>query len=237
MRRGARDADRARMARHSVARRRLADAREFIEETARFAWSSLRVAAALSVGLVLATAIASCHAPQSQPAPATVAAPAVTPTPAPISAHEPEPARAPAIPAEPQREHTPATGPLRDLSWLAGCWQARDGDMLVEETWTDPCTDRMLATGRTVDVNSGRTAFFEFLRIEARGDRLVYIALPRGRGETAFPATKIEAHRLRFENPEHDDPKVIEYRLEADGTLVTRVEGTRVEELRLHRVR
>jgi hypothetical protein len=134
------------------------------------------------------------------------------------------------------KERTTYPGPLHDLDWLAGCWRGGDGDKIVEETWTEPTLDRMLATGRTVDVKSGRTIFFEFLRIEARGDRLVYIALPRGRGETAFMGTKVEKHRLRFENPEHDDPKVIEYRLEADGTLVTRVEGTHIEEIRLRRV-
>jgi hypothetical protein len=139
--------------------------------------------------------------------------------------------------------HSPAAharstspGPLHDLDWLAGCWQGSQGDLVVEETWTEPAVDRMLATGRTFDVASGRTVFFEFLRIEARSDRLVYIALPGGRGETAFPATKVEKNRLRFENPEHDDPKVIEYRLEADGTLVTRVEGTHTEEVKLRRV-
>lgn len=131
---------------------------------------------------------------------------------------------------------TTSPGPLHDLDWLAGCWQGSQGDMAVEETWTEPAVDRMLATGRTVDVASRKTVFFEFLRIEARGDRLVYIALPGGRGETAFPATVVEKHRLRFENPEHDDPKSIEYRLDADGTLVTRVEGAHVEEVRLRRV-
>lgn len=135
------------------------------------------------------------------------------------------------------REPATYAGPLRDLGWLAGRWRGGTGDRTVEETWTDPGADRMLAMGRTFDEITGRTVSFEFLRIEARGDRLVYIALPRGRGETAFPATLVEPHRLRFENPEHDDPQVIEYRLEADGTLVTRVEGTHTEELRLRHVR
>jgi hypothetical protein len=132
--------------------------------------------------------------------------------------------------------HAAIPGPLHDLDWLAGCWRGGAGNTLIEETWTDPTVDRMLATGRTVEVASGRTLSFEFLRIEARGDRLVYIALPNGRGETAFPSTKVEKNHLRFENPEHDDPKVIEYRLEADGTLITRVEGSQAEEVRLRRV-
>ena len=161
-------------------------------------------------------------------------APVAASTAAPVDAPAPEPSPAASVP---EAELTPVSGPLKDAAWLAGRWQGREDKMLVEETWTDPGVDRMLATGRVVDVSSGRTVFFEFLRIEARGDRLVYIALPRGRGETAFPATIVEANRLRFENPEHDDPKAIEYRLEADGTLVTRVEGRRVEEMRLQRVR
>src|SRR5262249_4498031 len=59
--------------------------------------------------------------------------------------------------------HPTSPGPLHDLDWLAGCWQGSQGDKLVEETWTEPAVDRMIASGRTVDVSSGKTVWFEFL--------------------------------------------------------------------------
>jgi hypothetical protein len=193
-----------------------------------------------AAGLVFVVLCVGCRASEPAPdsatahEPAPVAVPERTPDPAPVPPPVPP---VPSAPVVPEAERAPVSGPLKSVSWLAGRWQGRSDSLLVEETWTDPGIDRMLATGRVVDVNTGRTVFFEFLRIEARGERLVYIALPRGRGETAFPATIVEKHRLRFENPEHDDPKAIEYRLEEDGTLITRVEGRRVEEQRLRRVR
>ncbi|HUP50743.1 MAG TPA: DUF6265 family protein, partial [Thermoanaerobaculia bacterium] len=53
--------------------------------------------------------------------------------------------------------------------------------------------------------------WFEFLRIEQRGEELVYVAMPGGRTATEFRATVVEETKITFENPEHDFPKRIHY--------------------------
>jgi hypothetical protein len=81
----------------------------------------------------------------------------------------------------------------------------------------------MIGMGRTVA--GGETAEFEFLRIEEREGRLFYVALPSGQKETAFGAIEIADSTVLFENPEHDFPRRIRYRLLPDGSLLARIEG------------
>lgn len=129
----------------------------------------------------------------------------------------------------------PAPPPsLGDLAWLAGSWQGRAGEIEQEEVWTAPKGGMMLGLHR--DVRPGGRAFFEFLRIEEQGGDggdggIVYLASPSGRSPaTPFRLVRLDDHEVTFENPEHDFPQRVIYRLEraADGgeTLVARVEGT-----------
>jgi len=125
-------------------------------------------------------------------------------------------AGAPAV--EPRSED-----PLQDLAWIAGDWTSVDADTTSEEHWTAPAGGTMLGTSRTVA--SGRTVFFEYLRIEADEQGIAYVASPLGRcPPTRFPMVAHDAGSVRFENPEHDDPKSIAYRRDGD-TLTAEVEG------------
>ncbi len=81
----------------------------------------------------------------------------------------------------------------------------------------------MLAVSRTVA--GGRTVAFEFLRIEARSDGVVYLAQPLGRPAVEFKLTQRSANRAVFENPQHDQPKIIRYSIEPDGSLLAEIEG------------
>jgi Domain of unknown function (DUF6265) len=118
-----------------------------------------------------------------------------------------------------------AAGPeIASLLWLAGSWEGKDASGLeMEELWTAPKG----GGGRGVhrDVEGGRLASFEFLRIEAGGDGLVYQAQPRGRPATAFPLKEAAATKVVFENSQHDFPQRILYWTTDDGALHARVEG------------
>lgn len=109
-------------------------------------------------------------------------------------------------------------------SWMAGAWTAGLDGAKIEEHWTDARGKLMVGMNRTVYPN-GRTSF-EFIRIELRDGKPVYLAMPGGRSPaTAFPMTSQSANRIVFENPAHDFPqRVIYWR---DGKrLCARVEGT-----------
>src|SRR5687767_12522141 len=76
-------------------------------------------------------------------------------------------------PAEPARS-------IADLVWIAGDWQtAPSPGRQVEEHWTKPAGGTMIGMGRTIA--GGKTAEFEYLRLEQRADAIYYVAHPKAR--------------------------------------------------------
>jgi len=112
---------------------------------------------------------------------------------------------------------------LSDLAWLAGGWQGTMGKAQIEEHWIQPAGGTMLGVSRTVA--GGRTVSFEFLRIESRPDGPVYVAQPQGRPPVEFKLTQRSENRAMFENLQHDNPKIIRYSKESDGSLRAEIEG------------
>jgi len=107
----------------------------------------------------------------------------------------------------------PPTG-VEAITWLAGSWSGAVGKVLVEEHWLTPAGGAMLGTSRTLARD--RMVAFEFLRIEERADGVYYVAQPGGRPPTDFRLTAGSPTEAVFENPRHDFPRIIRYRLEGD---------------------
>ena len=112
---------------------------------------------------------------------------------------------------------------LRRLAWLAGCWERRTGEQVTREMWMAPDGELMLGASRTVA--GGLTREFEQLRLEARGDTLVYTALPSGQRETAFRSTQVSDSAFMVENLTHDFPQRISYKRRGTDSVVARIEG------------
>ena len=106
----------------------------------------------------------------------------------------------------------PAAG---NFGWLSGHWCSEDRGELVEEQWLRPRGDLMLGLSRTT--KSGKTTSFEFLRIEIRDGSPHYVAQPGGVPPTPFRQTASGSDWVRFENPDHDFPKRVEYRRTGEG--------------------
>ena len=113
---------------------------------------------------------------------------------------------------------------LADLAWLAGSWTGASQGIEMEEHWTAPKGNSMVGLHR--DVGKGRTLVFEFLRIEQRGDQIVYLSMPNGRSPaTPFPLKEMSGTRVVFENPTHDFPQRIIYWMDGND-LRARIEGS-----------
>jgi hypothetical protein len=112
------------------------------------------------------------------------------------------------------------------LAWMAGCSAPEQGDAGSVERWLPPAGGTMLGVSRTV--KNGRTVEFEFmqLRVNAEG-KLVFIALPSGQKEATFVASNVGKDAVTFENPQHDFPQKVSYRLESSDRLIGRIEGNR----------
>ena len=113
---------------------------------------------------------------------------------------------------------------INDLTWLKGCWSSERNGRTITEHWMKPAGGTMLGISRTVA--DGKTVEFEFIQIrqEASGD-ILFIAKPSGQPEATFKMIKGSAREVIFENPQHDFPQRVIYRLQDDGSLLGRIEG------------
>ena len=113
------------------------------------------------------------------------------------------------------------------LGWMAGCWEltARNGAMVISEQWMKPAGGTLIGMSRTV--SGDKTVAWEFVRIVTDADGLSYIARPHtSKEETTFKLAKSSQTELVFENPAHDFPQRIIYKLLATDKLTARIEGT-----------
>ena len=117
-----------------------------------------------------------------------------------------------------------AHGDLSELQWLAGCWTQDGRDAGSVEQWTLPAGGTMLGMNRIV--SGGRTVAFEYMRIAVNKDDMIeFIASPSGQETARFKMVSMNENEVVFENPEHDFPTRIIYRLLSDGSLLGRIEG------------
>ena len=114
---------------------------------------------------------------------------------------------------------------INDLAWLAGCWESNANGREINEQWMKPSGQVMLGMGRTVA--NGKLREYEFLQIREDADGAIYyVAKPSGQPEGSFKLVKSQNKEVVFENLEHDFPQRIIYRLQGDGSLFARIEGT-----------
>ena len=123
-----------------------------------------------------------------------------------------------------------AQRPTDQLSWLAGCWERRTPSGVVEEQWSSNAGGMLHGFSRTVRRDT--VVAWEFVRIYAVGDTLVYEAQPSRQAKTEFRAVAPFAPEVVFANPAHDFPQRVAYRRSGDS-LLARIEGMRGGQLRV----
>ena len=113
---------------------------------------------------------------------------------------------------------------LERVAWLAGCWRAEGGEVGSGEQWLAPAGGTMLGVSRTV--KQGVTVTHEFMQLREVADgNVVFIAQPAGQAEGRFTLMAGGPAEAVFENPQHDFPQRVIYRLEEGGRLRARIEG------------
>ena len=116
------------------------------------------------------------------------------------------------------------TETVTSLSWISGCWEMAGRGSTTTERWSKATDNLMLGTSQTV--KGTKSVAFEFLRIINNGQGLMYVAHPSNAKEpTSFAAIKLTANEVVFENPKHDFPQRIIYRLTDKDSLAARIEG------------
>ena len=116
-----------------------------------------------------------------------------------------------------------AQAPLERLAWLGGCWQNEEGNRTTVEMWMPPQGGVMMGTSRTVA--NGQARGYEYMRIWAEGNRIVFTAIPSGQAEADFRSVAVSDSGFTVENLEHDFPQRITYRRTSPDNFVAHVEG------------
>jgi hypothetical protein len=115
-----------------------------------------------------------------------------------------------------------AQSPLNNLEWLLGNWNranAKPGRSGIE-IWKKVSETEF--EGRGINLRGTDTAFVEKLKIISRGDKIFYVAdVPENKEPVLFEATSLSAGGIIFENPKHDFPKKIVYKLEGSKLKAT----------------
>ena len=121
----------------------------------------------------------------------------------------------------------PAADPLAELAWLRGCWQGKVNRATTSSS--DRAGDRPDA-GPRPSVLNGKTASFEYMRIEVQPDgKLAYILQSSGQKDTVFVYTgmtkeqDVDLHT--FANPALPFPARIVYRHTPGNMMFAQLEG------------
>jgi len=125
--------------------------------------------------------------------------------------------------APPGPGESPASRLVSRLSWLSGCWAYEGEGFSRQEQWMQPRGGTMIGMSRTV--SGGRTVEYEYLRIEPRGGRLAYVALPSGQAEATFLQAELTDTTVVFEDAAHDFPQRIVYERQPGGAIAAWIEG------------
>ena len=126
--------------------------------------------------------------------------------------------------AEPAAPSTVPATTLAGLEFMSGCWRSGEGERYFEEVWTRPTANLML--GLSVYVRDGRAVGHEMTRVTAEDGKVVMTPYPDGeRSPHGFVLTTLRESEAIFEAPEHDYPKRILYRRNADGSRWARIDG------------
>ena len=113
-------------------------------------------------------------------------------------------------------------GDIEKLAFMAGCWTGPG----TFEMWMKPDGGAVLGAGRTIKDN--KVVATEFFSVSETADAVILnVQLRLAEKTTPFRAKEITESSVTFENPEHDYPQRIIYRLNTDGSLHARIEGTR----------
>jgi len=111
---------------------------------------------------------------------------------------------------------------LDSVSGLIGEWQTQDAQQSVIEIWRPQADQSLKGTSRTVRFDSATKPFEESLEIVKMSGEIFYLAkTPQNNLPVAFKLVECTDGRLKFENPKHDFPQVIDYQFSPDKLSVS----------------
>jgi|SRR5687768_10743451 len=125
-------------------------------------------------------------------------------------------------------ENEPISPPkkIAQASWLIGTWSGKLKDRINYETW-EKYNDSTFV-GRSYSIQQGDTVSSESIKLVQRGEAINYIPTVQGQNNdmaVMFTLTSSDSSKLIFENPAHDFPQIITYRMISQDSLIAEISG------------
>jgi hypothetical protein len=116
---------------------------------------------------------------------------------------------------------------IQKATWLLGEWEKTDSLGTLKEIWINKNDSTFIGQSYYIQ-NNKDTIHNENIELVQDQEHLIYSANVQGENNNAavsFQMTKEDDSLLVFENPKHDYPKKIEYRLLKNYNLVATISG------------
>lgn len=103
---------------------------------------------------------------------------------------------------------------LGAVSWLLGEWISENSSSVTIENWEQVSQNSFEGFGKTISADGNKVKSYESLRLVAMSGQIFYIAkVGHNKLPIAFAMTTCLDSMAVFENPDHDFPKKIKYKL------------------------
>lgn len=116
---------------------------------------------------------------------------------------------------------------LNKASWLIGEWQKKDSIGTLQENWKSE-NDSTYSGVSYFIIEKGDTVHSESIELMEDKEHLIYTATVKGQNNDdsiPFQMTESTDSLLVFENPKHDFPQKIKYKLNKDKSILATVSG------------
>ena len=115
---------------------------------------------------------------------------------------------------------------LNPTQWILGSWEQKTDKGIMTETWERK--NDSLFVGSCYFINESDTLHTETIVLEQRADSITYSAKVIGQNNEkaiSFTLTTANTNSLVFENPTHDYPQKIVYKMINSTNLVATISG------------
>ena len=116
---------------------------------------------------------------------------------------------------------------LEKANWLLGEWEKTDSLGVLKEIWTSFDDSTFVGQSYYI-INKKDTVHNEQIELMQDKNHLIYTATIKGENNDEpipFQMTKDEDSLIVFENPKHDYPTKIEYKLMKNSSIIAKVSG------------
>ena len=116
---------------------------------------------------------------------------------------------------------------IAKAEWFLGNWENKTPQGDLSENWVK--VNDSVFNGESYFIKKKDTLFGETVVLSEKDGVLLYTVTTKGQNDelpVAFKMTNATANQIVFENPAHDFPKKITYRLVDKDSLVAEISGT-----------